>query len=104
LAIALARSCALRADPSLRVSQYVNIHPRPRFRPLAWIAAKAVWVEPMPLQGKLSRDPKDNGFVLTSAAGRAEFLVTQDRDLPVLGKPFGVRIVTPVELIRDLGL
>ncbi|MCX6902864.1 MAG: putative toxin-antitoxin system toxin component, PIN family [Verrucomicrobia bacterium] len=72
-------------------------------RALAWIAAKSVRVEPMPLQGKLSRDPRDNVFVASAAAAQAAFLVTQDRDLLVLQKPYGVRIITPVELIRELG-
>ena len=71
---------------------------------LAWIAAKSVRVEPMPLPGKLSRDPDDNVFVASAAAVQAAFLVTQDRDLLVLGKPFGIRIATPVELIRELRL
>ena len=71
---------------------------------LAWIAAKSVRVEPMPLPGKLSRDAHDNVFVATAAAAKAAFLVTQDRDLLVLEKPFGVRIVTPVQLIRELRL
>ena len=71
---------------------------------LAWIAAKSVRVEPMPLPGKLSRDPDDNVFVASAAAIQAAFLVTQDRDLLVLGKPFGIRIATPVELIRELRL
>jgi putative PIN family toxin of toxin-antitoxin system len=71
---------------------------------LAWIAAKSVRVEPLPLRGKLSRDPADNVFVASAAAARAAFLVTQDRDLLALGKPFGVQTVTPVELIRTLRL
>lgn len=71
---------------------------------LAWIAAKSVRVEPMPLDRKLSRDPDDNVFVASAAAAQAAFLVTQDRDLLVLEKPFGVPIVTPVQLIRELRL
>jgi len=71
---------------------------------LAWIAAKSIRVEPMPLRGKLSRDPDDNVFVASAAAVQAAFLVTQDRDLLVLEKPFGVSVVTPVELIRQLRL
>ena len=71
---------------------------------LAWIAAKSIRVEPMPLRGKLSRDPDDNVFVASAAAVQATFLVTQDRDLLVLEKPFGVSVVTPVELIRQLRL
>lgn len=69
---------------------------------LAWIASKSIHVEPMPLAGKLSRDPKDNLFVTTAVAARAAFLVTQDRDLLVLEKPFGVQIITPVQLLREL--
>ncbi len=69
---------------------------------LAWLAAKSIHVEPMPLAGKLSRDPKDNLFVATAVAARAAFLVTQDRDLLVLEKPFGVQIITPVQLLREL--
>lgn len=79
----------------------------PRAQPsavLAWIAAKSVRVEPMPLRGRLSRDPIDNVFVASAAAARAEFLVTQDRDLLDLQRPFGIQVVTPVELIRALRL
>jgi len=71
---------------------------------LAWIAAKSVYVNPMPLVNRLSRDPEDNVFVATAVAARAEFLITQDRDLLVLEKPFGVAIVTPIQLIRNLRL
>ena len=71
---------------------------------LAWIAAKSIRAEPLPLRGKLSRDPDDNVFVATAAAVRATFLVTQDCDLLALEKPFGVAIVRPVELIRQLRL
>ena len=71
---------------------------------LAWIVAKSVRVEPMPLERRLSRDPDDNVFVAAAAAARAALLVTQDRDLLALEQPFGVRIVTPVQLIRELRL
>ncbi len=71
---------------------------------LAWISSKSIPVEPMPLSARLSRDPDDNLFVATAAAARAAFLVTQDRDLLVLEKPFGVAIVTPVELVKQFRL
>jgi uncharacterized protein len=71
---------------------------------LAWIASKSLQVQPMPLAQKLSRDPEDNLFVATAAHAQASFLITQDRDLLVLQKPFGVAIVTPVELMRQLRL
>jgi putative PIN family toxin of toxin-antitoxin system len=71
---------------------------------LAWLTAKSLHVEPLPLIRKLSRDPDDNLFVATAAAAAAKFLVTQDRDLLVLGKPFGIAIVTPIQLVRHLRL
>lgn len=71
---------------------------------LAWVVAKSVRAEPRPLHGKLDRDPDDNKFVASAAAIQAAFLVTQDRGLLVLERPFGVRIITPVELIRELRL
>ncbi len=71
---------------------------------LAWLAAKSLHVEPLPLSGKLSRDPDDNLFVATAVAAGAQFLATQDRDLLVLEKPLGVAIVTPVQLVRLLRL
>lgn len=42
--------------------------------------------------------------VATAAAIGAAFLITQDRDLPGLEKPFGVAIATPVQVIRHLRL
>jgi putative PIN family toxin of toxin-antitoxin system len=71
---------------------------------LAWIAAKSLRVEPMPLRSKLSRDPTDNVFVASAVAAHAAFVVTQDRDLLALQKPFGVQVVTPVQLIQALQL
>jgi predicted nucleic acid-binding protein len=52
------------------------------------------------LGGRLNRDPDDNLFIATAVAARAEFLATQDRDLLVLEKPFGIVIGTPVQLVR----
>ena len=58
----------------------------------------------MPLPGKLRRDRDANAFVAATAAAQAECLVTQDRDLLAPEKPFGLRVVTPVQLIRELRL
>ena len=71
---------------------------------MAWIAAKSVRVEPLPLRGSLSRDPAANVFVASAAAVHAAFLVTQDRDLLALEKPLGVEVLMPVQLIRALRL
>jgi putative PIN family toxin of toxin-antitoxin system len=51
-----------------------------------------------------SRDPKDNPFLSTAAAGRAKFLVTNDSDLldiPELAKrKFKFRILTPKAFLK----
>ncbi|MEK6408046.1 MAG: putative toxin-antitoxin system toxin component, PIN family [Acidobacteriota bacterium] len=53
-----------------------------------------------------SRDPDDNVVLSTAAAGRARFLVTNDRDLLDIPasqrKKFKFEIVTPIELLTRL--
>ncbi len=67
---------------------------------LAWIAAKSLHRDPVPLKKQLSRDPDDDLFVATAVAAQSKFVVSQDRDLLALEKPYGVAIVTPVQLVR----
>jgi len=67
---------------------------------LDWIAGLALSVEPSPMGKRRSRDAKDHAFLACALASRAEFIVTKDKDLWVLRKPFGVEIVTPREFCR----
>ncbi len=62
---------------------------------LAWVRAKALWVEPSPLGKRRSRDIKDERFIAAALAGRAKAIVSYDRDLLVLQKPFGISICGP---------
>ena len=50
-----------------------------------------------------SRDPKDDMLLALSLAGRADYLVTGDKDLLVLRKFEKTRIVTPREFCLKLG-
>jgi putative PIN family toxin of toxin-antitoxin system len=50
---------------------------------LAWLRAKAKWVEPAPLGKQRSRDPKDDPFLACALAAQAGFVVTRDDDLLV---------------------
>jgi predicted nucleic acid-binding protein len=44
----------------------------------------------------LSRDPDDNVFLSTAAAGGADYLITNDRDrLEIEGAGLGFRVLTP---------
>jgi putative PIN family toxin of toxin-antitoxin system len=51
-----------------------------------------------------SRDPKDNPFLSTAAAGRAKFLVTNDSDLldipEAVKRKFKFRILTPQAFLK----
>ena len=42
---------------------------------------------------RASRDPKDDVFLMTTTAGGASYLVSEDNDLLVLGEYDGIRIV-----------
>ena len=69
---------------------------------LDWIERVALLVEPSPLGKQRSRDAKDDPFLACALASRAEFIVTKDKDLLALEKPFGVEIVMPREFYRRL--
>ncbi len=55
----------------------------------------------IPQVAAVSRDPKDDKFLATAMAARADYLVTEDQDLLVLKEHQGVRIVT-CETFRQL--
>ena len=69
---------------------------------LDWLERVALLVEPDPLGKRRSRDVKDDAFLACALASRAEFIVTKDKDLLALGKPFGVDVVTPRGFYRRL--
>jgi hypothetical protein len=65
-----------------------------------WIERVALLVEPFPLGKRRSRDMKDDPFLACALASRAQFVLTKDKDLLSLGRPFGIEIVTPREFYR----
>jgi putative PIN family toxin of toxin-antitoxin system len=67
---------------------------------LDWIDLKALHCIPALLGKQRSRDARDDPFLACAAAARAGFIVSSDRDLLALGKPFGVAILTPMELLK----
>jgi putative PIN family toxin of toxin-antitoxin system len=50
----------------------------------------------------VSRDPKDNIFIATALAGRAEYLVSEDKDLLVLSDTLGFTVVDTEAFLRIL--
>ncbi len=66
---------------------------------LAWIRAKALWVEPAPLGKQRSRDIKDERFIAAALAGSAKAIVSYDKDLLALHKPFGLPVMRPAAFL-----
>jgi len=52
---------------------------------------------------KVCRDPKDDMVLQCCHAGRAEYLVTGDRDLlSIMGLSFALKILTPAGFLKEL--
>ena len=49
-----------------------------------------------------TRDPKDDKFIACALAGKAEYVITVDKDLLVLGALQDVRVTTPYEFVNRL--
>lgn len=69
---------------------------------LDWIERVALRVEPTILGKRRGRDAKDEPFLACALASRADYLITKDKDLLVLHRPFGIHILPPREFIRRL--
>ena len=76
-----------------------DVDPLPK---LAWIHARARRVEPSPLGKRRSRDAKDDIYLAGALAASAQYLVTYDKDLLDLEKPFGVETIRPAEFLRRI--
>ena len=60
----------------------------------------------VPSVAKVSRDPKDDIFLATAIAADADYLVSEDEDLLVLGEHHGIKIVTCsvfLDMLRNQG-
>jgi putative PIN family toxin of toxin-antitoxin system len=61
--------------------------------------AEVVEIQDIPA---VSRDPKDDKVLATALAGRADYLVTEDNDLLVLGAHHGIPIVTASQFLASV--
>jgi hypothetical protein len=55
-----------------------------------------------PLGKPRSRDSKDDPYLAFALGATASLIVSRDQDLLVLGKPFGVEIITPRQMLTRL--
>jgi putative PIN family toxin of toxin-antitoxin system len=67
---------------------------------LAWLLTVVRFVEPAPPGKPRSRDIEDDCYLGCALSAGAEVIVSNDRDLLVLGKPFGIAILTPIQFLK----
>jgi putative PIN family toxin of toxin-antitoxin system len=58
------------------------------------------FVDPAPLGKQRTRDIEDERYLAAALSARADAIVTNDRDLLALKKPFGIATMTPIEFIK----
>jgi putative PIN family toxin of toxin-antitoxin system len=67
---------------------------------LARLFKLAHFFEPAELGKQRSRDLGDDRYLAAALGAEAEAVVSNDRDLLALKKPFGIPILTPIEFIK----
>lgn len=82
--------------PAVLAGQRPGVNASPT---LDWLLTVAHFVSPAALGKQRSRDLKDDRYLACALGAGANLLVSNDRDLLALQKPFGAAIVTPVELL-----
>jgi putative PIN family toxin of toxin-antitoxin system len=85
--------------PETLAEEMPEVNPHPK---LAWIKSKARLVEASPLGKRRSRDAKDDVYLAAALGASAEYIVTYDKDLLDLDRPFGIEIVRPAEFLRRI--
>jgi uncharacterized protein len=69
---------------------------------LDWLLTVAHFVKSAPLGKQRSRDLKDDIYLACALGAGAKFIVSNDRDLLDLKQPFGISILTPVQLLLHI--
>ncbi len=69
---------------------------------LTWYLDRVKRVLPAPLGKQRSRDAKDDPYLAAALASRAKVIVSYDKDLLDLEKPFGIEIVRPGAFLKML--
>jgi putative PIN family toxin of toxin-antitoxin system len=67
------------------------------------VRAYREFVPALKLSHPICRDPDDDKIIAAGLAGRADYLVSGDKDLLVLGKVHEMKIVTPRTFMTTLG-
>ena len=83
--------------PFILAAEKRDVDPQPV---LAWLLTIVQFVEPAPLGKPRSRDLRDDCYLACALQAGADVIVSNDRDLLVLGKPFGIAILTPIQFLK----
>ncbi|HEX7619543.1 MAG TPA: putative toxin-antitoxin system toxin component, PIN family [Verrucomicrobiae bacterium] len=67
---------------------------------LSWYLEKVKIIEPAPLGKQRSRDATDDPYLAAALAACAGFIVSYDKDLLELKKPFGIEIIRPAQFLK----
>jgi predicted nucleic acid-binding protein len=67
--------------------------------PLLWMRQKALWVESAALGKQRSGDPKDERFLAAALSAKAQAIISYDRHLLDLEKPFGIPVMRPAAFL-----
>ena len=94
------------------LAELEDVLARPRIRKLIHAEDADALLEAIRLRAQIipavdttpqyTRDRKDDKFVACAIAGRADYLVTTDDDILVLGELGGVRFVTPYAFVQAI--
>jgi putative PIN family toxin of toxin-antitoxin system len=83
--------------PSILARERRHADPQPV---LAWLLVVAHFVEPSPLGKQRSRDIRDECYLACALQSNADAIVSNDRDLLALEKPFGIGVMTPIQFLK----
>ena len=67
---------------------------------LNWYLEKVKMVDAAPLGKQRSRDAGDDPYLAVALAAHANFIVSYDKDLLELKKPFGIEIIRPAQFLK----
>lgn len=93
------------------LTELIDVLRRPKFAKYTSAEDVAVFVKWIAEAGELvtveeavtgARDPKDDKFLALALAGRADYLVSGDKDMLMLGKIGTVPIVSPADFLATV--
>lgn len=66
---------------------------------LDWLKRASRLHDEIPFRKTVKRDPNDDPVIMSALASQSAFIVTTDKDLLDLGKPYGVQCLGPREFL-----